>query len=270
MEGFLAALLLAMVLAGPAKGQERPRPPPDSSTCERQGSTDSVRSISDRGEIALASGRLAKLAGARLPDDPQDRERAVAWLRQAIGRTVAMASFGPQADRWGRVAANLVLDDETGPIDLARSLVSAGLALVDAGEEGALCRPDLLAVETRARDSGLGLWAGDRYKPLAADDLDRLRARIGTFALVEGRVRSVGERQRRTYLNFGHDWGTDLTITMPKRSWDLMRERGHTAAALRGRRIRARGVLEEWRGPAMTLVAVELLEIMDNASSQRR
>ena len=93
---------------------------------------------------------------------------------------------------------------------------------------------------------------------------------MGRFALVEGRIRSIGERRERTYLNFGADWNTDLTITIPKRTWQTMRERGLTAALLRGRRVRARGMVEEWRGPAITIMAPEMLEILDGESVRRR
>ena len=116
---------------------------------------------------------------------------------------------------------------------------------------------------------GLGLWRLERYKPVAADDLERLKGLVGRFALIEGRVRSVGERQQRTYLNFGADWNTDLTITIPKRTWQTMRDRGVTAAHLRGRRVRARGMVEEWRGPAITIMAPEMLEILDGESPRR-
>ena len=158
---------------------------------------------------------------------------------------------------------------DAGPVDLNRALVAVGLALVDAGEADRLCQGGLLAAEGRARDWGLGLWRLERYKPVAADDLERLKGLVGQFALIEGRVRSVGERQQRTYLNFGADWNTDLTITIPKRTWQTMRDRGVTAAYLRGRRVRARGMVEEWRGPAITIMAPEMLEIVDGESPRR-
>ena len=88
-----------------------------------------------------------------------------------------------------------------------------------------------------------------------------MQALIGRFTLVEGVVRSVGERRERTYLNFGRDWKQDLTITIPKRTWTALGERGVSAAALKGKRIRARGVLEEWQGVAMEITAADMLEV---------
>jgi hypothetical protein len=114
----------------------------------------------------------------------------------------------------------------------------------------------------RARSQRIGLWADERHRPVDAGDLDRLKGLIGRFALVEGRIRSVGERRERTYLNFGSDWKTDFTITIPKRSWARMSEQGLSAAALRGRRVRARGVIEEWQGVAMEITVPDMLEVL--------
>jgi hypothetical protein len=162
----------------------------------------------------------------------------------------------------------LVLDEPR--LDLAHALVEQGLALASSGEADALCGVELLALEATARERGLGLWAGERYKPVAAADVAKLQELTGSFALVEGRVRSVGERRQRTYLNFGADWTADFTITIPKRSWARMQERGLSAAALRGRRVRARGVIEAWQGPALEIVAPEMLEILDEDRGRYR
>ncbi len=210
--------------------------------------------------LALASGRVVKLLDIRLPAD-DDLKRPRAWLQSLAGRRVA-ASVIADGDRWGRRAAEVALLDEPAPIDIADLLVAEGLAIVDAADKSVLCRPELLAVERRARTRRLGVWADERHGPFAAHDLIRLKAAIGRFALVEGVVRSVGERRARTYLNFGRDWKEDLTITIPKRTWAALGERGLSAASLKGKRIRARGMLEEWQGVAMEITAADMLEVL--------
>jgi hypothetical protein len=220
-----------------------------------------MSSITPRGEIALASGRIIKLLDLRLPADDDDLERPLAWLRSLAGRRVKIARVSGD-DRWGREAADVALLDEPAPIDIARLLVAEGFAMVDAGARNVLCRPELLADEQRARARRLGLWRSDRYRPVAAGDLPRLRTQIGRFALIEGVVRSVGERRERTYLNFGRNWKQDLTVTIPKRTWAALNERGVSASALNGKRIRARGILEEWQGVAMEITAADMLEVL--------
>lgn len=277
--GVAAGVAAICVAAGdPALAQdgaagEKPRSrEPAPLGCTPRRSADRIDTFSERGELRLASGRVVKLAGIRRPDGPprDGAADAAAFLEGFRGAAVAVAALAEEPDRWGRLPAIVEAESEAGPVDLGRSLVAAGLALVDAGEADRLCQPGLLAVEARARELRLGLWRADGYKPVPAGDLDELARRIRRFALVEGRVRSVGERRRRTYLNFGADWSTDLTITIPQRTWASLRERGLSAASLRGRRVRARGLVEEWRGPAITIMAPEMLEILDEDMPRRR
>ncbi|HEX8165040.1 MAG TPA: DNA-binding protein [Beijerinckiaceae bacterium] len=246
-------------MAQEAPGRERAVAPP----CETRRFADRIEAVTERGEIRLASGRIVKLAGVRGPDEPAQGAAAAALIESFRDHPVEVGATAGAPDRWGRLPAVVTAMTDAGPVDLARALVAAGAALVDAGEADRLCPPGLLGPEARARAWGLGLWRGGRYKPVAATDLDRLKGLVGRFALIEGRIRSVGERRQRTYLNFGTDWNTDLTVTIPKRTWRTMRDRGMTAALLRGRRVRARGLVEEWRGPAITIMAPELLEILD-------
>jgi len=264
----LALLLLVAAAGATASAVAQDGPRRAGRVCEAVPGADRIVAVGEHGELRLAAGGTVKLSGIRFSAEPAERRRAVDRLREAAGHEAQTAALG-EPDRWGRTPAIVVVSRETS-VDLARDLVAAGLALVDPGEADQLCRTDLLPFETRAREAGLGLWSGEPERPVAAGDLERLGQRAGRFTLVEGRVRSVGERARRTYLNFGPDWGSDFTVTIPQRTWDTMRHRGMSARALRGRRIRVRGIVEAWQGPAITLAAAELLEVVDGASAPRR
>jgi hypothetical protein len=187
-------------------------------------------------------------------------------MRWHVGREMQVVPRGA-SDRWGRRPVRLVvrpvaaLDGEAQ--DLGQQMIQAGLALVDPAAGDGPCQRALLAIEAAARARGLGLWAGDRYTPIPVAELARLKDQIGRFTLVEGRVRSVGERPQRTYLNFSSDWAGDFTIIVPKRIWSRIGERGFDATSLKGRHIRARGVLEDRQGPAMTIVAPEVIEVIE-------
>ncbi|MCB5174430.1 MULTISPECIES: thermonuclease family protein [Microvirga] len=252
---FFAALALAPLPAvgqpsGVAPGQER-------RTCEVR--TDRIREVTPQGDLVLESGGPAKLSGLRLAEDEAWRKAAVAWLRVQAGKPVVIEGRSDR-DRWSRLTVAARLAEPSTPLDLGEGLVAAGLAMADPSAGAPLCRSDLLAAEEKARRLSLGLWKDDRYKPIHAEHMDRLRTRIGSFVLVEGRIRSIGERSQRIYLNFGEHWAEDFTIVIPRRTWILMRGRGLDAAALRGRRIRARGILEPWQGAALTLVIPEMIE----------
>jgi endonuclease YncB( thermonuclease family) len=226
---------------------------------------DTVESVTPRGDLKLASGRILKLSGIRFPEPGLGADGAAfAALERLRGRPVQVALTGSgEPDRWGRLAATLTegIDD---PSDVAGTLVDAGLAVVDAGESDSLCRPGLLALEAGARRARKGVWAEGAAGPVPADDTARLNAFLGRFVLIEGRVHGVGERRTRTYLDFGPFGRKAATVTVPKRTWARMRDRGLTAATLKGRTVRARGVLESWRGGAvMDIVSPEAIELLD-------
>lgn len=229
---------------------------------------DVIEALLPQGDIKLASGRIAVLDGVRLADG-KHRDRALAWLRTHVGAPVAVAPRRRSPDRWGRVSASIVRVDRPIRLDLAHGLVDLGLAVADAGEADAFCAPELFAIEDAARLQGLGVWTAGGYMPAPADDAARLRALAGRFALVEGRVRSVGERQSRTYLNFGADWTNDFAIVIPKRTWAALRDRGVSAGMLNGRRVRSRGVIEVRRGPIMEVQIADMLEILDQERVRR-
>jgi len=253
----LASFLLALLGAAPLAEASAAKAP-----CPPATVVDWIETVTEDGEPVLRSSGPVRLMGLRLPDEAPSRTAALTWLRGRQGREV-LVQGAPARDRWGRLPARLVLAGQAERLDVAHGLVESGLALVDTASGEGACTPETLALEATARDRGLGLWAEDRYKPVPVGDVTRLRERIGQFTLVEGRIRSVGERRQQTYLNFGTDWATDFTIVLPKRVWTLLQERGLGRAALEGRRIRARGILGERQGPALTISAPEAVEVLD-------
>ena len=265
------ALLLPLVLLVSLSAQAAPRAPRPSGEACRSGPTDVLRltGVAARGDLVFASGLRGRLTGIRWPEEAKPGESkpdaskageaARAFLAGHVGRDLAVVRRG-EPDRWGRTPLDAAPEATEGA-DLASGLVAAGLAAVDTGEDDRLCRPGLLTLEDDARGARRGLWA---ERPIiAADDAAGLTAALGRFAVAEGRVRSVGERRSRIYLNFAAPDTQALTVTMTRRTWQRLGERGLDAGSLRGRRVRARGVLEAWRGPTFDLAAAELLEVLD-------
>lgn len=262
-------VLLAAALAGLASSgavEARSRAPaegrPAAASCPGPAGDDAVRRIDGTGEIVLASERRVVLADIRLTPLPDPRDPArpdgFAWLGTLADRPVSVLAVGAP-DRWGREAAVVALREGEARIDLAELLVAEGLAVVDAGERDVLCRPDLLTLEAEARARRRGLWAGETAL-VPADRVDLLRERNGRFAVVEGRVVSVGERRDRTYLNFGRDFSRDFAAVVPRRTWVALKASGISAQSLRGRTVRLRGIVEIRRAPVIELAAPGLLE----------
>ncbi|WP_134500458.1 thermonuclease family protein [Microvirga pakistanensis] len=261
-----AAGLWVMLTVGPVAARESPP------ACKDEARQDRLAGITAEGDLVLGSERLARLAGIRLPDDSHHRQQALDWLKLRVGEPLVVSIQGDR-DRWDRrpLRARLGPAQAGGPsqrLDLAHGLVEAGLAFVDPGADPVFCQPELLALEETARERRLGLWADGRYNPILADQTERLKERVGSFVIVEGRVRSVGERKQRTYLNFGGHWAEDFTIIIPRKTWMQMAGRGFSAASLTGRALRARGILQSWQGTALAVDLPEMIERLEGEGLQ--
>lgn len=234
--------------------------------CLSQPQPDRLEAITPEGDLVLGNGGSAKLSQLRLPDASAHRDKALDWLKSKAGQPVLVTVQGSR-DRWGRMPVQIKISRDS-PLDMGHNLVEAGLAMVDAGPDASFCQPELLAFEETARERHLGLWADGRYNPIPVDQAERLKERVGSFVIVEGRVRSVGERKQRTYLNFGGHWADDFTIIIPRKTWMLMTERGLSAVSLKGRTIRARGILQSWQGTALTVDSPEMIERLEDKHLQ--
>ena len=231
--GLCVALAMIVALAPlPAFAQAKKTSPVVQPSCLSQAALDVLAGLSPEGDLILQGGGTVKLSGIRLPDAGPFRQQAIAWLSFLAGDAVEVRGANSR-DRWDRRSVRLRLSADSR--DLAQGLVEAGLALADPGTADAACPEDFLASEALARQRSLGLWADAGYKPIGTNQADRLKDRTGTFVIVEGRVRSVGERAQRTYLNFGGQWADDFTVIIPKKTWKRMMDRGIDAAAFRGR-----------------------------------
>ena len=98
---------------------------------------------------------------------------------------------------------------------------------------------------------------------MKAENLTRLQAEKGHFALVEGKVLSVRESGATIYVNFGRRWTRDFTVTILKRQQRTFAAAGLEPKRLEGRRIRVRGFLEQRGGPIVVAEAPEQIELVD-------
>lgn len=125
------------------------------------------------------------------------------------------------------------------------------------------CAEALLTTEGEARAGGCGLWADPNFAPLQVENLERLQAKQGHFALVEGKVLSVRESGATIYVNFGRRWTRDFTVIIFKRQQRTFTAAGIESKQLEGRRIRVLGWIERRGGPVITAEAPEQIEIVE-------
>ncbi len=148
------------------------------------------------------------------------------------------------------------------PLWLQAALVADGILRVapEAGEPA--CSAALLPFEHKARVARAGLWAEARFALQNAQDLAALNAAAGRFAVVEGIVTRVGEAGGRLFLDFGRRYMEDFTLVVSREARPAFESAGVDLKALKGKKVRARGVLFPWGGPAIELRKPAALEVV--------
>jgi endonuclease YncB( thermonuclease family) len=215
-----------------------------------------VSGIRDGRTLLLADGREVRLAAIETPDGART---ALAALAQ--GRTLILKAGSEASDRYGRAVAFAFPAGSTET--LQESLLAAGQARVSARIGTKSCAAALLTLEKQARAARRGLWADPNFAPLPAEDYRRLRAEIGHFVLVEGKVLSVRTSGATIYVNFGRRFTRDLSLTILRRLRAGFSAAGTEPGTLEGRRIRVRGWLERRRGPIIAVDAPEQIEVIE-------
>ena len=217
-----------------------------------------VSSVEDGTTFTLVDGRRVRLAAVLAPSgtEPHAREATAALATLISGKSAALALNASATDRHGRLLAHVFRDDTW----IQLELIAAGHARVQTRTDMRRCAKPLLAAEATARSGKRGLWALPHYRVRAPDELDDV---IGTFQIVEGRVRSVAAVKGRAYLNFGADYRTDFTATIAPRDVKRLRQDAVDPAAWAGKRVRLRGWLSRLNGPELELTHAEQIQIIE-------
>jgi len=185
------------------------------------------------------------------------------------GRTLLLAD-----GRELRLAAIEVADDSRGALQslayvgnseqsVQQTLLEQGRARVSARTGSKACADLLLRNERAARAARRGLWADPNFAPLRSENLARIAAARGQFAIVEGKVLSVRESGATIYLNFGRRWTQDFTVIIPKRHRREFATAGLDPKRLEGNPIRVRGWIGQQSGPVIEVVNPEQIELVE-------
>jgi endonuclease YncB( thermonuclease family) len=265
-----AAALLTAMHAGST--QSASLVPPPAGPCSLESTPRvTVAKIEPNLDIALADGRTLTLAGLDPPRDTPDhprlaldaRDRLAQWLD---GREVAVRALADKPNRFGRIPARLFAappGTTSADIGIAEAILDAGLARYRPDAAAHPCRDLLLAAESEARATKIGLWADPYYAVLNTGDRAAFANPHGGMVIVEGVATNLGETAARYYLNFGPSRGSDFAITLPKRGANALEKAGLKVQDLVGKRLRVRGLLDATFGPQMELTDPDQLELID-------
>lgn len=221
--------------------------------------------VVDGDTLVLDDGRQVRLVGLQAPKLPLGRpgfptwplatESKAALERLALGRRLNLYYGGREVDRHRRLLAHLE-DAETGQW-IQGALLAQGMARVYTFKDNRSAVPDMLALERAARTGRQGIWGLRYYAVRTPESVGR---DIGSFQIVEGVVHAVAQRKSTIFVNFAADWRTDFTIVLRSADAKTFAGAGLSLPDLAGKRIRVRGWVKSWNGPAIEATHPEQIE----------
>ncbi len=229
-----------------------------------------VAEVVDGDTLVLGSGQQVRLTGIQAPKLPLGRPDFEAWphaeqARRGLselappGTVLSLYYGGNRQDRYGRLLAHIEREDG---VWLQGEMLRRGLARVYTFPDNRLLAREMLALEQAARAARRGLWRLVHYRIVRADDVER----FDFYELIEGRVLRAERVGRWIYLNFGPDYRTDFTLSLPASRRQDFVAAGKDPMALAERNIRVRGWVYWRNGPMIDLTHPEQIEIIDQGS----
>ena len=227
----------------------------------------SIRAVNQLGELELSDGRTLNLVGLDFKKNDQKRAVIEAQLHTiiALQSLVRVYMWHKEPDRWGRTLGDVVIPLGESTASLSAMMIDGDFAFVQPNPAlSTLCIHALKSIEVQARAAKRGVWAHDDWLLHASQnfnstDVSRFE---GTFAIMEGRVHSVGVRKNATYLNFGVFGSQALTVVIAPRIWLALEEQGLNRKRLKNAKVQVRGVLEKRRTLTMRIHHVEDVDIL--------
>lgn len=158
-----------------------------------------------------------------------------------------------KTDRYDRRLAQLYATDG---IWLQGELLKNGLARVQTTKNNTELAQEMYALEDQARRQKRGLWADDAFSIRTINNVGDYK---DSFQIVEATVLDAVARRDRLYLNFGTDWKTDFTVSMPN---GVKKRFEYDPLTLKGKTIRVRGWVEDYNGPMIEIDHPEQIVIL--------
>ena len=117
----------------------------------------------------------------------------------------------------------------------------------------------LYAAEEIARKAKKGMWADKAY---AIRKAETIKPDDAGFQIVDGVVRSLGQTEKKRYLNFGDDYLTDFTVSIDTDALTNWIAGDAPLDSLEGKRVRVRGFVYDSGGPLIRVDNPQSIEVL--------
>jgi endonuclease YncB( thermonuclease family) len=144
------------------------------------------------------------------------------------------------------------------------SIVASGLGRVYIKADNPETAQELLAIEADARSKASGFWDNPAWSVRSADDINM---NTDEFAIIEGSVFGIQQRQNNLYLNFAENWREDFTIQIPSEQRKLFSMLGKNPFDWAHKKMRVRGWVENYNGPMIKILHPAQIEFLDDKVS---
>jgi micrococcal nuclease len=225
-----------------------------------------VVEIVDGDTLIFDDGREVRLVGIQAPKLPLGRRNFVTWpladisksalTTLALYKTLTLSYGGRRIDRYDRLLGHLHDPEGTW---IQGELLRRGMARVYSFNDNRSLVSEMLSIEREARAARRGIW---RYHFYQVRESDTAHRHIGSFQLIEGRVKAVAVLRKHTYLNFGDNWRTYFTIAVAARARRRFKASGMDLSALEGEIVRVRGWIKSRNGPLIDATHPEQIETL--------
>lgn len=140
------------------------------------------------------------------------------------------------------------------------TLLRLGLARVTTTPSNPEMLDEMMALEQDARDEGIGLWSDPDY---TIKNAANFQGDADSFHIVEGKIISTAMKKNRIYINFGSDWRSDFTVSIPPEHRRDFTSAGLDPLSWNGLKIRVRGWVEDYNGPLIEITHPGAIEFLD-------
>lgn len=227
----------------------------------------SVKQVLNGKSFLLEDGRTVRLASIQVPNirethglkregEPMGKQSHRALIELLNNQKLRFTYGAEQTDRKDRLLAMAYLADGR---NVQAEMITQGWAMVYPFPDMREPLENWLKLEDEARQARRGIWKNSYWDPQSADGVDT--GGKERFLLVEGTINKAAKVKGGWFLNFDEDWKTDFTGVISKddtkaefKKDDLKR--------LEGQRVRIRGWIYRYNGPAIDVHQPEQIEIL--------
>ena len=225
--------------------------------------TVTVKTVIDGKTFTDLDGNTYALASLDIQFDAPYARQAKEQLEELImGKTLILfqtknPKFGRQNHMGHTIVHALTKDTHTW---VQATLLANGAARVRTTPYTYEHVQDLLNHELDARNNKRGIWKDDAFDTLTPDTaIDH----IGSFQIVEGKIKKVAVTKNNIYLNFGDNWKNDFTIGIEPSVRRALAKKNITVQNWTGKDIQMRGWIRLYNGPYIDLTHEQQIQLFD-------